>query len=392
MTKLPPQLVHVRDAALNAISPIRPVDDATVAEKDFLFTSKRTRAGDDLPPYFLIYFLFVDLLGFKNLGRFEKVAWSIPIDYEGRAFLIEHRKFGVGVFAHDPAREQGDAQQIVCLIKKGVRAAEAYFEWIAETAARNSKLNVENKSAELFSRFRYFADAHAEAAKVARERAGERYVETRQISESTVTSVRMPVFELRRNARWLALAAVDAFFSWTEHVFIHIAILRGGVTTGVDVAELADAEWQEKFKRALDVSDRSTKVLFDQLIELRRQTRNLLAHGAFGKQGEAFSFHSGAGAVPLLLPHKAGKKRYSISADLSMEDAKAFEVIAHFIQHLWTGEREPAYHYIQESGLPLVLTHAQDGTYARAMQSVEAMKEFLDYQSHLWDQAANMDW
>jgi hypothetical protein len=37
------------------------------------------------------------LLGFHDLGRFEKLAWSVPIDFEGIAYLIEYRKFGVGV-------------------------------------------------------------------------------------------------------------------------------------------------------------------------------------------------------------------------------------------------------------------------------------------------------
>jgi hypothetical protein len=49
----------------------------------------------------VVYFLLVDLLGFKNLGTFEKIAWSVPVDFEGRAFLIEHRKAG------DQARQRG---------------------------------------------------------------------------------------------------------------------------------------------------------------------------------------------------------------------------------------------------------------------------------------------
>ena len=53
------------------------VKKRTKADKDFLFKAVRADAGENLPPYYLIYFLFVDLLGFKNLGRFEKVAWSI---------------------------------------------------------------------------------------------------------------------------------------------------------------------------------------------------------------------------------------------------------------------------------------------------------------------------
>lgn len=392
MAILNPELEAIRGAALRAIAPIRPADSTSKADKDFLFTAKRTNAGRELPPYYFVYFLLVDLLGFKNIGQFEKVAWSVPIDFHGRAFLIEHRKLGVGVFAHDPVVEESQAQQIVSLIKKGVKVAEPFFEWLAERAMRDSTLNVVNKSDTLFSRFQYFLAAHAKAAKEAEDRTDERYVEQHEVPGGTLTTVRMPAIELRDHARWLALAGVDAFFSWTEHVFIHIAILRGTVTTGFEVAELADADWQEKFKRALDIKDPTTKALFDELIELKRQLRNFMAHGAFGKQGEAFSFHSGAGAVPVRLPHKAGKRRFAISADFAVEDAKALKVIDDFIKHLWSGEREPAYYYIQKSGLPLILTYTKDGTYRSAMQSVESMKGFIEYQSYEWDRAANMDW
>jgi hypothetical protein len=59
---------------------------------------------------------------------------------------------------------------------------------------------------------------------------------------------------------------------------------------------------------------------------------------------------------------------------------------------LWSGRREPAKIYIHESGLPLILTLAQDGTYARAMASTDAMREFAEGLSRSFDQAANMDW
>ena len=117
-----------------------------------------------------------------------------------------------------------------------------------------------------------------------------------------------------------------------------------------------------------------------------------MAHGAFGKNGEAFHFHSGTGAVPLLLPHQRGKNRFTITEDLGFNDAEAIQVIEQFIEHLWSGEREPARLYIQENDIPTILTMAADGGYRQAMNSVEDMKEFLDHLCHAWDNSANMDW
>jgi len=47
------------------------VDNGPKAEKNFLFTAQRTDASRKLLPYYLCYFLFVDLLGFKNHGQLE---------------------------------------------------------------------------------------------------------------------------------------------------------------------------------------------------------------------------------------------------------------------------------------------------------------------------------
>ena len=104
---LPAKLEPVRERAARALAPIRPADGGSRAPKNFLFVVERTDAGRRLPPYYLVYFFPVDLLGYRDLGKFEKVSWSIPIDYEGTAFLIEHRKFGCGVFAADLREQTG---------------------------------------------------------------------------------------------------------------------------------------------------------------------------------------------------------------------------------------------------------------------------------------------
>jgi hypothetical protein len=389
---LPSELEPIRKAALRALGPVQPADDKTQADKNFLFDAKRSEAGRSLPPYYLVYFLLVDLLGFKNLGQFEKVSWSVPVDFQGRAYLIEHRKFGLGVFVQDLDRDEDDARKIVLHIKKAVKAARPFFEWLAEQAAEASALNVTNNSDALFKRFGYFLDAYKKKAQEAQDRKDEKIVEEGKTSGGgTWTSISYPAFALRAEAHWLALAAIEAFFSWTEHVFIHIGILKGELTTGKDVARLAEADWSAKFKCGFDLSDPTSKGFFDQLVEIRRGLRNFVAHGAFGKDGQAFKFHSGAGAVPLLLPHRRNSQRFIFGGGLAFDHDSAVKAIEAFIEHLWADDREPAKLYL-ESQLPVILSMATDGRYSAAMASVEDMKQLVDHLSHEFDRAANMDW
>jgi hypothetical protein len=117
-----------------------------------------------------------------------------------------------------------------------------------------------------------------------------------------------------------------------------------------------------------------------------------MAHGAFGKRGEAVHFHSGTGAVPVLLTEERESYGVTIDGGIAFDESSALNLIEEFIAHLWSGKREPARIYIQESGLPLLLTMASDGTYLSAMRSTGEMEEFVSGLSRRFDDAANMDW
>ncbi len=377
---------------MRVIKPIKPANDSTQAEKDFLFAAKRTQAGRSLPPYYLVYFLFVDLLGFKNLGQCEKVSWSVPIDYRGRAFLIEHRKFGLGIFARDSAEDEAAAGEIATLIHKGVKTARPYFDYIAQQAVSDSKVNVLNNSSDLYDRFVFLSKSVKDKLSEAEQRKDENDVDIDEYDGLSWRSVALPSARIRFEARWLALSAIEAFFSWTEHVFIHLALLQGKLSNAEEVAKLAGSEWSSKYKTALPLDDIQSKRWFDELIHIKNEVRNYIAHGAFGKQGEAFTFHSGAGAVPVLLPHNKQSKKYSLGAGLELKVEEALLVIDDFVEYLWSGPREPAKIYIQRSELPIIMTMVADGSYATAMTSVESMEGFVDHLSGEFDRAANMDW
>lgn len=376
----------VRTAALRAISPVES------APADRYFYGERTRAGYNLPPYHLVYFLLVELLGFRWLGEAEKVAWSVPIIFQKKVYVIEHRKMGLGVFAEEAEVQEEQAARIVGLVRKAVQVATPFFEYLAEQAVAKSKLNVENRSASLFARFEYLRELYRKTAREAESRKDEQIVEETKHNGGVTRKIYFPGLELRTNAEWLALAAIDAFFSWTEHIFIHLAILQSKITTGIEVADLASADWAEKFKGAIDLDENGMKKLFDDLLTIRAQTRNYMAHGAFGKRGEAFRFHSSAGAVPVLLPHRAGRRRFTLFDADSFTELSALGVIDEFVAQLWSGGREPAREYLQDTHLPIILPMASDGTYKWAMQSLDDMRALITKLQYDFDRAADMDW
>lgn len=369
-----------------------PAGDSTAAPKHLLFSAQRTEAGRQLPPYYLVYFLLVDLLGFRNLGKFEKLAWSVPIDYNGKAFLVEHRKFGLGIFVDNPEANEATAIQIANRIQKATKVARPYFEWRAESAVDASKLNVKNHTDALSERFNYFLSEYRALVEEIRVEEARRNGLTPEERMSEWGDYFSKPYTLTEKATWLANSVIDAFFSFTEHVFIHLAILQGKISTGKEVASLAGADWANKFKAVFDLSEPMAKRFYDDLTEIRRQHRNFVAHGSFGKQGEAFTFHSGAGAAPVLLPHMRGRQKFALTGPLTVKDPEAIQTILRFMDFLWEDEREPARIYLQRTSLPVILTMVTDGTYAKAMQSCEEMESLAEHLVGEWDRSANMDW
>jgi hypothetical protein len=390
---LPPEIEAVREKARRALGPVKPATDSTPADGDFLFKAHRTDAGRKLPAQHLVYFVLADLLDFRDLGRFEKLAWSIPVDFNGRAFLIEHRKFGVGVFAAGGDRDEAEAAMIVNHIHKAVKAARPFFDWLATKAVEDSEVNVRNNSISLFERFEYLRDLYRTKAEEAEKRQDERIVKSGTTKDGgSWQSISYPATRLRTEEKWLGLAAIEAFFSWTEHVLIHISILRGTLSSADEVARAAEADWATKFKLAFDLTDTRSKQFYDELLKIRKELRNFVAHGSFGKEGEAFHFHSSAGAVPVRLPDTAGSGIFSFGQAGPFNVKSALASIEAFIVHLWHGSRAPAKIYVQDFELPLILTMVRDGTYAKAMASIEQMKKFAYQLAGEMDNAANMDW
>ena len=343
-------------------------------------------AGRELPQYYLVYFLLVDLLGFKSLGRHEKVAWSIPVDLDGEVLFIEHRKLGLGVFSSGANDAEETAGRVVRLIKKGVRVAKPYFDWRAERAVADSKVNVRNRSNQLYERFKFLLDLY-EAKRS----------ETETTYESSSTGESLPYYQILQQTEWLAISVIESFFSWTEHVFIHLAILQGNCSAGEEVQELAASKWNTKFKGALDINDPKLKRYYDELGFIRKQVRNFVAHGAFGKDGEAFLFHSGAGAVPVLLPHRESKQSYRFPTSLSLSresqrssEVEAVALIKEFIDYIRAETLAPAWIYL-DSGENLILTKVLSGEYRLAMMSEEDMTKFTEYQVYISDMYADMD-
>lgn len=375
---------NYKKKALEALSPIKPADGVN----DFLYSAERSKASKLLPDYFLIFFLFSDLLNFKNLGQFEKLAWSFPINYKGKTFHIEHRKFGVGVFIQNK-EDETSAEEIAKKISRAVNDIRPFYDHIAEQAILKSEFNVINNNRPLFDRFDFLIKLYK--SEYENHLQSKRKIEENHLAE---TSSFIPLnINHKQQANWLAISCIEAFYSWTEHLFIHLAIISQNISDGERISKLIGEEWKTKYKAAIPLdSSNEANCFYNDLVTIRRQLRNFVAHGAFGKNGNAFNFHSKAGAVPVLMNHKKKKNKFSLHGYLTFKENEVINLIENFIKFLWAGNTAPAMEYTMKYQLPTILTLAMDGSYSAACESMDSMKSFADNIMMQFDNAANMDW
>src|SRR5271165_1944627 len=152
------EIEEIRQRAILAIAPLKPPEQ----RREYNYGDRRTDAGQKLPTYYLVYFLLADLLKFPHGGRWEKVAWTIPVDFNGSAALIEYRKIGLGVFSAATPEDEAIAAGIVTAVNRGIGAARPFFDHLAAEAVSGSRLNVTNNCAWLFGRYTYLRDQYRE--------------------------------------------------------------------------------------------------------------------------------------------------------------------------------------------------------------------------------------
>lgn len=383
------ELEIVRQRALRALGEIRSAANDAPAEPNILFKAERTEAGRKLPSYYLVYFLLVDLLGFRNLGRFEKLAWSVPVEFNKKVYLIEHRKFGLGIFCVNPGAYEADAAEMVRCIWAACKAAEPYFAHRAHIALKAGLLNVHNLHRQLWGRLSYLKGRLVafQAAKIKAENIPpkKRVFKNGGMAVSWAHHTRA-----RERVSWLTQSVVEAFFAWSEHALVHFSVLGGSVQNGEALVALTKTEWRDKFQSAFDITLPIWKSHYDALVRVKDEYRNYVAHGAFGKDGQAFRFHSNAGAVPLMLTARSRGPQVTMRPYEVMPDTDSIASINAFLVDV-RSHAEPMWIYL-DSGLSSVLTFSADGTYAKATSSAKNMRNFVDYWIHEIDNAANMDW
>ena len=334
--------------------------------------------------YYLIFLMMVDLLEYEYEGPHEKFCYGISLKFKGHIYTINYQKFGMRIICS----KGGDGEVLYNTLVKGMGAAKPYFEWRADQASMSSDLNLESKCRKLWCKYQYFRGQSEILQNKLKQT--ENKAEIVKVGKGTTYSYLVSCNSLNQGM-WMHEAAVDAFFAWCEQALVHIAILMGKLTSGEEIITLLKGEFRQKCKLVLNLDLTNDKLVYDDISNLRNELRNYVAHGSFGKDGSAFSFHTAIGAVPLNIVDNKSRFKVTFYGSDGRDWADDYDRIDKFYEQLWANGRAPAKQHL-EGEFPCILTHASDGIYNQAMVSEADMEEYLEYLGRSIEDHWNMDW
>jgi hypothetical protein len=342
-----------------------------------------TPSGFPIPE--LLQFGLTKLLGFQSYGPGEKMRWGIQFVFRDTFVAFELRKFGLRVLCERKDLDSVILKEVLGRARALTDAVEAYLSAdFVSSQISSGNITVQNLHGTLNFRYRFLRE-QAEAAY--RRPPPPPETGTSEFGTWTTYHFRQP--EVEGSA--LGSAAVDAYFSQLEHLFVLASAFSEKASVECGVVDFLGANWPTKARAILDLNDPKAKALYDRLLEIREVWRNPLAHGGFMSGGGSFYFHlPGVGALPARLRRSAEGVRVGFS--LREESfASILALFDEFDDYLRTGPLRFPLRWV-EAGLDVAFDQASTSKYRAAMHSEKAFADLVDWTSMDSDRHSNMDY
>lgn len=358
------------------------------------FVAGNPHYGFDLPSTLIpeppvLYHLLHHVLGFENLGRFEKTAWECTFTYREVLGSISHQKMGVRLYVdRRPFGGRREANTFARDLRGTLKRALSIFERaflrrFATEQMRAGNVTFLNQA----WRLREMHEYHREGAQAAYQGRG-------RISKQHPEGGSR-LYPGETEGFYNTVAMVAAYFSWLEHVMVLAhPFTRGTITADTDIADFMRLGWRDKFRSLFDLrTDAKAVAAYKKLLRLSDAYRNPWVHGALDTRQGAVAFHlPGSGAVSMAL----GGRELTPSFFLLPFDQRGFTEASRTLQQadrfLRSHRRTRLPMRWIESGLDVAFDVGSRAQYALALQSPALFDDLMKYSTALWERHVNMEW
>jgi hypothetical protein len=342
---------------------------------------------------FIVFIIFVYLKNFKFSGKWEKIAWTIQIKFKGKPFLLTHRKFGFYIISNEEGEEVTSLGiEAMGKIKKAIPLAEALFKPFLKEKVNEGHFSLSNEFIKIKNKYEFFRFSALEEYKKLKKH--NQLLKQKKTLNSFTKFYNQQIANTKA-ADYYASAMLDAYFSLLEHTLVLLAPFAKEIDySKINIEEYIGTKWKEKYKMIFPISkDKVALQHMEKLYEIKEAFRNPLSHGYFFKNGNSFFVHlDQLGAIPVTMTKSNNSLTYSTVQIGQYNFSEICKTFDSFDKYLLKSTHTKFGMLYINSGLPIAYTKSFSEMYKTFMTSVRKFNEFIDYQSSLHDDAANMDW
>jgi hypothetical protein len=347
-----------------------------------------------MPVPWLPYIALVQVIGCRDLGPADKTMWQVPFRYDGIEVMLTHEKFGVRLYlgvAEDGGGSQRLAAEIVGKLNAIVKTIEKEaLQDLAEQKLDNGEVTLRNQHHRLRRAYEHFR-TEAEQILAASEADDTRELGTVEEGDFLLRGI-SKTFQRLEVGGFNAIAAINAYFSWLEHVLTLALAFGGADPAGGTLRDHIGNRWGDKFRRVFNTQDTDANRILGRLHEVAEDYRNTFGHGGFDKLGATVGVQiEGIGPIPARLTDVRRSPHFELYpfAPLSFEQVTAvLDEVDRFLHE------HPATKYAVafiETGFDVPFDPDSRREYADAMKSEDRFTRFLDERGEEIDRIANME-
>lgn len=342
--------------------------------------------GLKLPSADMVFLTLVGICNQPYAGKFEKIAWSVGFKYKGTLFTFSLQKFGLRLYCDKLAANRLElCREMLGALAKGMEIVAKLMEPVVIDQVSQGNVTLANAFHKLDNMYSYFRDQAEVNYKKEKKSGAIKKIE--DIGKAMTASLQ------RESAGgYNTMAMIDSYFSRLEHLLVILLAFTDYDRKKHNLVSIMSGLWSDKFKTIFNLEKNpAAKALYNRLSELRELYRNPVAHGNFHKNGKSLFFHLGKiGPVSCHLSN-ADERMFSIFVATKEDFERACALFDEVDAFLKEGITHYGFLYA-EAGLNVAYDPKTLAKYRTAMADEESFNSFLEHESYMHDQYANMDW
>jgi len=324
----------------------------------------------------LVLFVLRNMFGCKWQDVGEKVRWSILCSFREEPIIFDLKKFGLTLTY--PVDMENSIETALGRLCKAIKFAEKELDKIADQQINDGNVSIANYYHDFYRRYRFFRDQ----ASISYNK--EAPVDT-EFGLSTQPD--RPHIE----GGYMTIAMIDAYFSYLEHILALMLPFCGFDFKSGEIKKLISGTWSDKFKFVCKLSDPECKVIYDDLLKLKKVVRNPMAHGGVENKWNSLYIHMpDIGELPACFSAIKESIRFDFVPFNPAKHNDVCDVFDKTDELLSSGNRYFGFRYAK-SGMNVAFNPDWVSHYNEAMTSKQNFEEFIEYVCKLSDDYDNVD-